>query len=52
MAPACWQLLDLGHGVVEGGEHEVLEHLDVVGVDGGGSMVTDGNSMPPVTRRP
>src|SRR4051812_35276211 len=28
-------LLGLGHGVVEGGEHEVLEHRHVVGVDGG-----------------
>ena len=25
--------LGLGHGVVDGGEHEVLQHLDVVGVD-------------------
>src|SRR5688572_10954945 len=29
-------LLGLGHGVVEGGEHEVLEHPHVLGVDGGG----------------
>ena len=30
-------LVDLGDGVVEGGEHEVLEHGHVVGVDGLGA---------------
>src|SRR4051794_15094737 len=36
------ELQHLGGGVVEGGQHQVLEHLDVVGVDGVG---TDGDRL-------